>query len=230
MSRLIIYGDIHGCYDELKKLRKKIAPKKKSIEVCVGDIITKGKDSIKVLDYLIKHDIKSVLGNHEDRILKYIEYKKNKKIKNKIVLDKDEKNIVKSLTAKHIRYLKKLPVYLKYDNIVILHGGLENHMKLKKLSKLDKQKILSLRYLDKNRRALSHKKAKKANVFWADVYSGKQGFVVYGHQRNIKVKKSRHAIGIDTGCASGNRLTAAIFKKFKIGSLSIESVKFLGSK
>ena len=104
MSRLIIYGDIHGCYDELKKLRKKIAPKKKSIEVCVGDIITKGKDSIKVLDYLIKHDIKSVLGNHEDRILKYIEYRKNKKIKDKIVLDKDEKNIVKSLTAKHIRY------------------------------------------------------------------------------------------------------------------------------
>jgi bis(5'-nucleosyl)-tetraphosphatase (symmetrical) len=36
MSKLIIYGDIHGCYDELVRLRQKINPKKNDVEVCVG--------------------------------------------------------------------------------------------------------------------------------------------------------------------------------------------------
>ena len=229
MSKLIIYGDIHGCYDELKKLRKKIAPKKRSIEVCVGDIITRGKDSIKVLDYLIKHGIKSVLGNHEDKILRYLEHEKSNK-KNPISLDKDEQNIIENLTSKHIKYLKKLPVYLKYEDITILHGGLQNHMNLEKLSKRDKQKVLRLRYLDYNRHFLSYGKENKTSVFWADVYNGQQGFIVYGHQRNMEVNKNRYSIGIDTGCASGNKLSAAIFKKFKVDSLSIESVEFLGSK
>lgn len=76
MNKLIIYGDIHGCYDEFISLRKKINPQKDDIEVCVGDIITRGKDSIKTLRYIQKHNIKSVLGNHEDKIIRYLEHQK----------------------------------------------------------------------------------------------------------------------------------------------------------
>ena len=76
IHRLIIYGDIHGCYDELISLRKKINPQDNDIEVCVGDIITKGKDSIKTLDFIIENNIKSVLGNHEDKIIRYLNHKK----------------------------------------------------------------------------------------------------------------------------------------------------------
>ena len=60
MSNLIIYGDIHGCYDEFTSLRKKINPSKDDTEVCVGDIVTKGKNSIKLFKYIQKYDIKSV--------------------------------------------------------------------------------------------------------------------------------------------------------------------------
>ena len=79
MSDLIVYGDIHGCYYNFTSLRKKINPKKNDIEVCVGDIITKGEDSIKVLKYLQKSNIKSVLGNHEDKLVRYLEHENNKK-------------------------------------------------------------------------------------------------------------------------------------------------------
>jgi len=74
MANLIIYGDLHGCYNEFLFLRKKINPNENDIEVCVGDIITKGKESIKVLRYLQKHNIRSVLGNHEDKILRYLQH------------------------------------------------------------------------------------------------------------------------------------------------------------
>ncbi|MBL0687029.1 MAG: hypothetical protein JJV95_06985 [Sulfurospirillum sp.] len=212
MSRLIIYGDVHGCYNELKKLRKKIDPKKNSIEVCVGDIITKGEDSIKVLDYLIKHNIKSVLGNHEDRLLQHLNHKKSNK-KNPISLNKNEQDIIDNLSSKHIKYLKKLPIYLKYKNIVILHGGILNNMNLKKLTKHNIKKILTLKHLNKK------------SLFWADKYNGNQGFIVYGHQRLEKIKKGKYSLGIDTGCVNGNKLTAAIFKNPSVKTYRIKSIK-----
>ena len=52
MDKLIIYGDIHGCYNEFISLRNKINPHQNDIEVCVGDIITKGAHSIETLRYI----------------------------------------------------------------------------------------------------------------------------------------------------------------------------------
>jgi len=52
MNKLIIYGDIHGCIHEFQKLREQINPQKNDIEVCVGDIITKGFHSIETLRYI----------------------------------------------------------------------------------------------------------------------------------------------------------------------------------
>jgi len=210
MCKLIVYGDIHGCYQEFKSLRKKINPQKDDIEICVGDIITKGKDSIKILDFVIEQNIKSVLGNHEDKIIRYLNHQNSNK-KNPIQLDEDEQNIVDNMTKKHIEYLEHLPLYFKFENITVVHGGLQNNMSLNELSKRDKQKLLRMRFLDQNENYLTLGKENKESVFWADVYNGKNGFIVYGHQWSKEVKKSQFALGIDTGCVYGNKLTAVVF-------------------
>jgi bis(5'-nucleosyl)-tetraphosphatase (symmetrical) len=116
MSRLIIYGDIHGCYDELVQLRQKINPAKEDVEVCVGDVITRGKNSIKTLRYLQVNNIKSVLGNHEDKIVRYLQHQENIK-KNPIVLDEDEQDIVLNLSALDIDYLKNMPLFMQFGEI-----------------------------------------------------------------------------------------------------------------
>ena len=210
MSKLIVYGDIHGCYDEFISLRNKVNPNKNDIEVCVGDVITKGKDSIKVLRYLQKNNIRSVLGNHEDKFIRFLEHEKSNK-KNPIILDDDEKNIVDNLNEKDIQYLKNMSLFLRFENITILHGGLQNHYILEDLTKKEKSKILRMRYLDKNGNFLSYGKEADDSVFWADIYDGNQGFVVYGHQWFKEVKINKNSIGIDTGCVYGNRLSAVVF-------------------
>lgn len=207
MNKLIIYGDIHGCYDEFLSLRNQINPQKDDIEVCVGDIITKGKDSIKTLDFIIENNIKSVLGNHEDKIIRYLNHQNSNK-KNPIQLDDDEQNIVNNLSPKHINFLQDLPLFLKFSNITIVHGGIQNHMNLDDLSKNDTQKVLRMRYLDQNKNYLTLGEEDENSIFWADVYDGNQGFVIYGHQWFKEVKTSKFAIGIDTGCIYGNKLTA----------------------
>jgi len=224
MSKLIIYGDVHGCYKSLKALRKEINPKKNDIEVCVGDVITKGENSIKVLDYLIKKNIKSVLGNHEDKLLRYLKHTKSKK-KNPIVLNDDEQEIVSQLTKEHIKYLQNMPYFVKHKKITILHGGILNHFDLDNLSEREMQLVLRLRYLDKNCHYISYSKENNRSVFWADLYDGNQGYIVYGHRWTKEVQTSSHAIGIDTGCVYGNKLSAVVFEKGKVANLKNYSVE-----
>lgn len=211
MNKLIIYGDIHGCYDEFISLRNQINPQKDDMEVCVGDIITKGKDSIKTLDFVIQNNIKSVLGNHEDKITRYLNHQKSNK-QNPIQLDNDEQNIIDNLSSKHIEFLQKLPLFIRFGNITILHGGVQNYMDLENLSKKEIQKILRMRYLDQNGNYLSLGQENENSIFWADIYNGNQGFIVYGHQWFKEFRKNNFALGIDTGCVYGNKLSAVIFK------------------
>lgn len=212
MKRVIIYGDVHGCLHELQKLREKINPQKYDVEVCVGDIITKGSHSIETLRYIQENGILSVLGNHEDKIIRYINHRESLK-KNPIILDSDEQQIVDNLTPKDIEFLQSLPLFLRFGNITIIHGGLQNFMVLDNLSKREQQKLLRLRYLDQEGHFVAHGKETEDSTFWADVYDGNQGFVVYGHQWFDEPKISRHAIGIDTGCVYGNKLSAIVFNE-----------------
>ncbi|CAC9600901.1 hypothetical protein [uncultured Gammaproteobacteria bacterium] len=223
MSRLIIYGDIHGCYDELVQLRQKINPAKEDVEVCVGDVITRGKNSIKTLRYLQVNNIKSVLGNHEDKIVRYLQHQENIK-KNPIVLDEDEQDIVLNLSALDIDYLKNMPLFMQFGEITILHGGLQNHQNLNKISKKLKTQILRLRFLDQAHNFVTFGREDDKSIFWADIYNGNHGFVVYGHQKFNEVKITQYALGVDTGCVYGGKLSAAIFQDTGSEKFSIESV------
>ncbi len=224
MKNIIIYGDIHGCYDSFMELRKKINPKEKDIEICVGDVITKGKNSIKVLDFLIDNSISSVLGNHEDKIIRWLEHSKKEK-KNPIILNKDEQDIVNNLTKKHISYLKNMPLYLKLKDILVLHGGVLNHFDLNNLSKKEKQQILRLRYINRDGNFLANNKEDKNSKFWAKKYDGRFGFIVYGHQWSSQIKEDKFSYGIDTGCVYGNKLTAIKIKNMKKNKYTIYQVK-----
>ncbi|KAK6454343.1 Metallo-dependent phosphatase-like protein [Scheffersomyces xylosifermentans] len=70
VERIIMVGDIHGHYTQFRKLLKKINFRPKVDHLLVlGDFISKGPDSKKVLEYLIDNNIDCILGNHEYYIL-----------------------------------------------------------------------------------------------------------------------------------------------------------------
>jgi len=65
-----IVGDIHGCYTLLEKSLKFAGfDKTKDRLLCVGDLIDRGPESIKFLDYLKEPWFYSAMGNHEDLAL-----------------------------------------------------------------------------------------------------------------------------------------------------------------
>ncbi len=59
-----VIGDIHGCFDEFTKIIEGIDRTKTRI-ILVGDLIDRGPDSEKVIDYVREHNIECVKGNHE---------------------------------------------------------------------------------------------------------------------------------------------------------------------
>lgn len=65
-QRLIIIGDIHGQYIQLRKLLRKVGynPKKDTV-LALGDFMAKGPDSLKVIEYLAEINAECILGNHE---------------------------------------------------------------------------------------------------------------------------------------------------------------------
>jgi serine/threonine protein phosphatase 1 len=66
-KKLAVISDIHGCYETLMKLIKKIPPGYE-IVFC-GDLIDRGPNSKGVVEYAINNNIRTVLGNHEHLML-----------------------------------------------------------------------------------------------------------------------------------------------------------------
>lgn len=68
-----VVGDIHGCYKDFMKLLKRPEIKKSDTVILIGDIIDRGPDSYKMIEWAMKNITTSgryqmVLGNHEDEV------------------------------------------------------------------------------------------------------------------------------------------------------------------
>lgn len=124
VERLIMVGDIHGHYIEFRKLLRKIKFNKKKDQLLVlGDFISKGPDSIKVLNYLIENNIDCILGNHEYYALQNYaqfhrldapEFVKQRKTEQVFIRgqfnDDPEYLLAKKLQPNHVEYINNCPV------------------------------------------------------------------------------------------------------------------------
>ena len=65
-----VIGDIHGRYDLVEKALKAVNFKEKYDRLfCVGDLIDRGVESYKVLEFLERPYVHAIRGNHEDVLL-----------------------------------------------------------------------------------------------------------------------------------------------------------------
>ena len=102
------------------------------------------------------------------------------------------------------------PLLLEFFEVgvVVVHGGVLPD------GSCPREAALELRYVrpDGNRwRMVPRGKEKPGDRFWSEVWEGDH-IVVYGHTPQRDPKIDRRAIGLDTGCVYGGKLTAAIFE------------------
>lgn len=127
-KKIYVMADLHGHFKEFMKMLDKIEFKDDDYLYILGDVIDRGKDSIKLLEYIIQQsNIELILGNHEELMVEaiktndmtlwfrnggkksYQQFRRLTKIKQQQILD----------------YLKSRPLYKVIDKYIMVHAGIK---------------------------------------------------------------------------------------------------------
>jgi hypothetical protein len=198
LSRTVVVGDIHGCYDELQALIESVGLRESDRLICVGDLVTKGRKSREVLELFMKDArLSSVVGNHDRALLEYWKGERKKKH-----LKPAQRKCAKELKDERERYaafFDTLPAYLDLGSHVVVHAGLRPGITLAEQSLDD---LTALRTLGPDRES-------RTGTPWYEDYDGDKT-ALFGHWPSPTPRRGPHAIGLDTGCVYGYKLTAYV--------------------
>ena len=136
MARYAI-GDIQGCYTEFQQLLAKINFNRSVDQLyLVGDVINRGPDSLKVLQWICDHEdnIHLVLGNHDIYLMA--------RFNNLFKSDHDD-TLDDILTAPNatylIDYLRRQPLIFQDNNYILVHAGIYPKIKFNTLYELSQE-------------------------------------------------------------------------------------------
>ena len=198
MGRTLVVGDLHGCYDELTALLDAARFSADDRLICVGDLVTKGPKSREVLElFMSDARFTSVLGNHDRALLSYWRGERKKK-----TLKAAQKKCAKELKDEGERfaaYLETLPAYVDLGSHVVVHAGLRPGVALAEQSIEDLTEL----------RTLGEDRASREGERWYKAYDGEK-FALFGHWPAKWPRRGPRALGLDTGCVYGIRLTAYV--------------------
>lgn len=198
MKRTIVIGDVHGCYAELLDLLDRLAITEGDRIISTGDLVVKGEQNREVLE-LFSSDARfsSVLGNHDRALLRF--WYSGKK------LSAEQEKCRRELESDYVRfaaYLTGLKPFVDLGTHAVVHAGIRPGILLEEQSLKD---LTVLRTLG------TDNPASRDGVPWYEVYDGKR-FVIFGHWPAREPRRGASALGIDTGCVYGGRLTAYILE------------------
>jgi diadenosine tetraphosphatase ApaH/serine/threonine PP2A family protein phosphatase len=218
-ERIIAIGDVHGCFDELMELLEKVGFYSGQIDkiLFVGDLIDKGPKSKEVIEWVKTWSscCSVILGNHEEKHIRYQMHEK-RKIKNKnyqnpmIVHDdflKTRQELLKITLFDPFKFMETWNTYyyvLDAQNHLVVHGGVFPEIKAEHMHP---KVITRLRYLKSDTEMASLDEIEPHMPYWTEKYKGPEK-IIFGHQPFHTPYIASHAIGVDTGCVHGNKLTA----------------------
>jgi predicted phosphodiesterase len=212
VQRIVFIGDVHGCLDELQLLLKKLAVTPTDRLIFVGDLVAKGPDSQGVLALVRELRASSVLGNHDDALLRY---RRAQVTGQEAKLKPGHVAVARSLHDEDWLLLESLPLYLRVPehNVAVVHAGVVPNKPLEAQARED---LLAMRTLRPDGTASTRM---DEGDLWVTHYRGPE-HVVFGHNAISGLQRSNFASGLDTGCVYGRALTALVLPENTLVSVA----------
>jgi predicted phosphodiesterase len=150
-QKVVIFGDIHGEYETLFYIYQEFISQK-TTTIFVGDLIDRSKDSLKcflvVICLILKHNnVIYVRGNHETESQQLYANKGHFTLNHCIVkeyYDFDDwfggKFDKTRIMAAALEFFKFLPLVLRVNKVLVMHGGLFQHEGFDALKDFEKMK------------------------------------------------------------------------------------------
>lgn len=218
-----IIGDVHGCFDELTALLRKLGyqilesadyrwryrviPPAGRKAVFVGDLVDRGPKSPDVLR-LVMGMVEAgqaicVPGNHDDKLIRYLQGRKVRMAPGLVRTLDQLAQEPPEFSTQVLAFLTRLASHYVLDEgrLVVAHAGMKERYQGRDTDRV-------------RRFALFGDTTGEVDEFgypvrlnWAADYTGK-AMVVYGHTPTPEPAWLNNTINIDTGCVFGGKLTA----------------------
>jgi hypothetical protein len=217
--RVIAIGDVHGCIDELQDLLRECDYSPGDLVVFLGDLVSKGPDSISVVQMAREIGAMGVRGNHDFEVIRW-----HQAIKSGVdppVVGSEHFHIASCLSNADMKWMYSLPWYLSSKELgaLFVHAGFVSGIRL---AKQNPRLMMNMRSILPDGTVTS----KFFNNWpWARLWDGPQT-VLFGHDADRGLQQYEHAIGLDTGCVYGGRLTACILPEKRLVSVSAKREYF----
>ncbi|WP_297636044.1 metallophosphoesterase family protein [uncultured Clostridium sp.] len=245
MERVFITSDVHGGFNELIEGLEKIKFKEDDKLYILGDILDKGPDSFKVLNYVMSaENISLIKGNHEymlqlaieedERIRDYINTEGKKKIE-KI------KKMGNEYFEKVYKYIKNLPYYIILnDDFLLVHGGIDidiNDSKEEVLKRLENTEVEEEILINRSLWIDTFDKELKKEDFGSKAFN-----IIIGHTPMQNIFKKINEIGIrenkfgkkviclDTGVFSSYKESQGRLSFIQLDKEGIKDIIYINSK
>ena len=206
-GRVIAVGDIHGCAWEFERLLEKLELTPYDRLILLGDLINRGPDSARVIALARRHAHRSLLGNHEQRLLDF------RRTGDRTHLKKTDWETVRRLGEEEWAYLAEMPLtyHVPEMETVFVHGGF---LPERPWRQQPARVVTRIQVVGPD--GEPHKRSEFPDAeHWSVLWQGPP-FVVYGHTPKSEPARSRWALGIDTSCVLGGALTACVLPEREI--------------
>jgi diadenosine tetraphosphatase ApaH/serine/threonine PP2A family protein phosphatase len=216
MSRTIFIGDVHGCLHELEDLLSACAYAQGERVILAGDLVAKGPDSLGVLKLARAIAAQGVRGNHDHAVLRWRET-----VLSQVTPERMTHHflVARQLSAEDWSVLLTLPLFLRVPEFeaAVVHGGAVPGLPLEQQ---DPDLLMNMRTL---RPDGTGSRRPDEGVLWGTRWHGPE-LIVFGHHAMAGLQRHKHALGLDTGCVYGGRLTAYVLPDDQLFSVPARSV------
>mmetsp|Transcript_20613 Transcript_20613/g.44778 ORF Transcript_20613/g.44778 Transcript_20613/m.44778 type:complete len:375 (+) Transcript_20613:164-1288(+) len=207
-DKILVIGDVHGCLEELKSLVQNATNDYNdgiqfAAIVLVGDLCNKGPSSAEVIAH-VRNQPRwfTVRGNHDDRAL-------SAALGDEECCSKRKYQWVNNLSDDDVTWLSNLPYTITIpktmlngtnnnanQDVIIVHAGLDSTIDLESQ---ETTTMITVRNLIVNGMSKA----------WAKIWQGPE-LIIFGHDAKRGLQREEYAIGLDSGCVYGKKLTGII--------------------